>query len=196
MHTDTDTTGKHRDRLLCLARQCQGNMACCIRAVSSGCPIMMFKFCMACPAAPLSKLSRTAAASENQQSDAARTLSSSPCCRASQEENSLCCKAKASNTLKSHVSTQQAFEARCPCLHSQSNLHMLTTKSCTPSCCNADCLGCLTSPTVLINSQPTSCLFDCKRCIPAMTIALPGNLSGKTLIYVKLDPRTCRVCGI
>ena len=130
MRTDTDPTGKRGYRSFCLARQCQGNMACCMRAVSSGCPIMMFKFCMACPAAPFSKLSRTAAASGNQQSDAARAFSSSPWCGAHQEKNSLCCKAKASNTLKSRVSTQQAFEARCPFLHSQSNLHMLTRKSC------------------------------------------------------------------
>lgn len=101
-------TQKHGDRLLCPAPQCQGNMACCIRAVSSGCPIMMFRFCMACPAAPLSKLSRTAAANGNQQSDAAWTFRSSPCCGAQQKENSLCCKAKACNTIKFHVSTQQA----------------------------------------------------------------------------------------
>ncbi len=158
MHTNTEFTGKNGDRSFCFARQCQGNMACCMRAVSSGCPIMIFKFCMACPAAPLSKLSRTAAAHEHQQSNAAGIFSSNPCCGAQQEKNSLCCKAKACNTLKSHVLTQQASEARCPCLHSQCNLHILITKTCKPSCCTADCLGCLTSPTVLINSQPTSCI--------------------------------------
>ena len=31
---------------------------------------------------------------------------------------------------------------------------------------------------------------------PAMMIALPGSLSGKTLMYTKLDPLTCRVWGI
>ena len=38
----------------------QGNMASCIRPVPSGCPIIMFRFCMACPAAPLTRLSSTA----------------------------------------------------------------------------------------------------------------------------------------
>ena len=35
-------------------------MASCIRPVPSGCPIIMFRFCMACPAAPLTRLSSTA----------------------------------------------------------------------------------------------------------------------------------------
>ena len=116
----------------------------------------------------------------------------------SRRKNSLCWKAKACSTFKSHGPIQKSSEAGCPCLHSQCYLRILTRGSCKPSCCTADCLDCLTSPTVLIFSKsPTTCIsIDRKRRIPAMIIALPGNLSGKTLIYVKLDPRTCRVCGI
>ena len=82
---------------------------------------MIFKFCMACPAAPLSRLSRTAAAIEDQQSDAARTVISSPWYAAQQEKPNPWCKVNACNTLKSHV---QASEARCSGLHSQCNLQI------------------------------------------------------------------------
>lgn len=50
----------------CLASY--GNMACCMSAVPSGCPIMMFRFCSACPAAPLTRLSNTAASTSHMSS--------------------------------------------------------------------------------------------------------------------------------
>lgn len=43
--------------LTCFAH---GNMASCMRPVSSGMPIMRLRFCMACPEAPFTRLSMTA----------------------------------------------------------------------------------------------------------------------------------------
>lgn len=46
--------------LPCSRKRIYGNMASCIKPVPSGWPIMIFRFCIACPAAPFTRLSNTA----------------------------------------------------------------------------------------------------------------------------------------